>query len=774
MSLYLLFCHIARRALVLNYYPNLNDMTEFSFLPVLAFGFASPWLLSGLLVAGIPVLIHLLHKRKFIETEWAAMKFLLIATKKYSRRVRFEQLLVLLVRCLILLLLAIAFSRPYWSVQGAFFESTAPVHRILVIDSSFSMRWNGEEQSLFEAAREIARAQVSSSNPGDAFQLIQISNSSPHALISRPSRQQAYVMDEITRMQPTEEYGNVGQALQTALEYVGQAQELAQKEVIVISDFQAQSWSPLQTEQGSSRIRSLLEAISKKSTLILKDIGLTEESNLAIIDFSSKSIFATLNQPIRLGVRLHNFGTLNQENVNLKLFVDGQLVNQKMVTLPANADTQTEFTHQFTRVGDHRLEVRLAEDLLPLDNRRWKIMPVKKEVNVLLVNGRQSGESMGRATDYLELALSPSLKEQPWQGIIKPHVISEGELSNTELSLYDAVVICDVALFTENERDLLKSYVQRGGGVIISLGEQVNAENYNQSLFQPSAGLMPLKLLNRQGDAQKHTTLFEFDPLKYQHPVIEIFKGNPDAGLETTHLYEYFQTEVPPDSNTRLILNYDTNDPAIVESTLGRGKVILITTSLDRRWGTWAIWPSFPPMMNELVLYVATGKWGRRETLVGQPLEIVALENQLPLSPRMIAPDQQEFPLLSVLDRNTETRTITFNETFQSGIYELDWENSTSEKTLYAVNVSPQESDLKHMGLQILPPQYFRNQASTPSLLNELPADRNSHAGLSENLLFTILALLVVEQLLLWRFSIGALSFLAVMCLCCLSLFLQR
>jgi len=201
---------------------------------------------------------------------------------------------------------------------------------------------------------------------------------------------------------------------------------------------------------------------------------------------------------------------------------------------------------------------------------------------------------------------------------------------------------------------------------------------------------------------------------------------------------------------------------------------MLITTSLDRHWGTWAIWPSFPPMMNELVLYVATGKWGRREALVGQPLEIIALENQLPLSPRMVAPDQQEFPLLSVLDRNTETRTITFNQTFQSGIYELDWENSTSEKTLYAVNVSPQESDLKHIGPQSIPPEYFRRQASTPGPLTAMSVDRNSHAGLSENLLFTVLALIVVEQLLLWRFSVGALSFLAVMFLSCLSLFFQR
>ncbi len=68
--------------------------------------------------------------------------------------------------------------------------------------------------------------------------------------------------------------------------------------------------------------------------------------------------------------------------------------------------------------------------------------------------------------------------------------------------------------------------------------------NYNQTLFQPGSGLINVKLLDRQGDAKQKSKIFEFDPLQYQHPVLEIFKGNPDAGLETTHLYEYVQTEM--------------------------------------------------------------------------------------------------------------------------------------------------------------------------------------------------------------------------------------
>ena len=221
------------------------------------------------------------------------------------------------------------------------------------------------------------------------------------------------------------------------------------------------------------------------------------------------------------------------------------------------------------------------------------------------------------------------------------------------------------------------------------------------------------------------------------------------------------------------MLNYDTGDPAVIESTLGRGKILLITTSLDRRWGSWAVWPSFPPMMNEFVLDVATGKWSRRESLVGQPLEILAREDQLALTPRMQAPDQAEYPLRSILDRNAESRMITFDQTQLSGIYELDWGVASAEKMLFAVNVSPLESDLAHIGPQVIPPHYFRRPDSFAPLAAELPAERTTQTGLAENLLLTVLALIVVEQLLLWRFSVGALTFLAVMCLACLSLFFQ-
>ncbi|HAH48131.1 MAG TPA: hypothetical protein DCM07_25415, partial [Planctomycetaceae bacterium] len=96
------------------------------------------------------------------------------------------------------------------------------------------------------------------------------------------------------------------------------------------------------------------------------------------------------------------------------------------------------------------------------------------------------------------------------------------------------------------------------------------------------------------------------------------------------------------------------------------------------------------------------------------------------------------------------------------------------ENTLYAVNVSPQESNLTHIGPQLIPAQYFRRPEGTESQQMEVPEDRTTQAGLAENLLLTVLALIVVEQLLLWRFSAGALTFLVVMLISSLSLFFLR
>src|SRR5262249_41150653 len=152
-------------------------------------------------------------------------------------------------------------------------------------------------------------------------------------------------------------------------------------------------------------------------------------------------------------------------------------------------------------------------------------------------------------------------------------------------SAYDCVFFCNVRMFTEREAQVIETYLKGGGGVVWCVGDQVSAENYNQVLYRQGQGSLPARLGDLRGRAgEKEDSIYAFDPGDFTHPIVAAFHGNPDAGLETTQVREYLKAIVPREGAARVALSFDSGDPAIVESSFGRGKSILITTSVDDRW----------------------------------------------------------------------------------------------------------------------------------------------------------------------------------------------
>src|SRR5258708_13297804 len=80
---------------------------------VLAFGFLN-WTMAGVAAAliAIPIIIHLLNRRRFKTVTWAAMEFLMRAMRKNRRKLEFEQWILLATRCLLVGLLGMALARP--------------------------------------------------------------------------------------------------------------------------------------------------------------------------------------------------------------------------------------------------------------------------------------------------------------------------------------------------------------------------------------------------------------------------------------------------------------------------------------------------------------------------------------------------------------------------------------------------------------------------------------------------------------------------------------
>ncbi len=727
-----------------------------SLFPLLAFGFVSPWLLWGLLLGGLPILIHLMHKRRYKETHWAAMRFLIEAARKNSRRIRLEQLLLLIVRILIVVFIVLAVSQPFVETFGTYFEAEIPTHRIIVVDASFSMTYQSAGEPLFDRAKEMARQIAESGNRGDAFNLVRIADSQPRAVIRQPAYDSQSVVEIVEQMRPTEERGDILSTLRVLAELVDDASTPGRKEIAIITDLQSENWSTASADRRVD-VQKNLKDLSRIARLIFVDIGHPAAQNAAITEFAATEPFVAVDREVSLDVTVENFGLEPLADQLLELYVDGLVSQTKRINVAAGSETPVRFTHTFSRADDHRLEARLQQDNLPIDNHRWLAMPVKADLKVLLINGVHSGTERETATFYLQRALSPSTATRIWRGFIKPDVISEGELPGIELSRYDCVFLCNVARLTDRESELLHSYVENGGSLVISLGDQIQAENYNNQLYRDGAGLLPAKLGNRIGQVDANQE-FYFDPQNFEHPIVQEFEGNPGTGLETTLTYQYIRAAIAETGNSKAALKFSSGDPAVIDMPFGRGRTLLITTSLDEKWGLWPISPSFPPVMNEIVLHAVSRRANERQLLVRQPITRIFPTRAFNMSAIVKSPDQ-ESTAVSLTDSNGFSR-LAFDQTTESGLYELELGQPLNRSELFAVNIDARESNLAKLEkneftAELMSGVDFEYRTHWQEVGDEIDVGVSERGGLTRWLLYAALCLLMVELMMAWRFRYG-------------------
>ena len=725
-------------------------------------------MLWGQALGGAPILIHLLHRRRYIEVPWAAMRFLIAATKKQSRRLHLEQLLLLIVRTLIVLLIAMALARPSIETMGEYFRSEGPRHRIIVIDATFSMGYVGQDRSRFDRARDIGRQIASAARQGDALQLVRIGESIPRVIVKQPAYQPTAVLEEIDQLPLLDERADVSGVLEEINDLLAMVPEITKKEVYFLTDLQTAGWAPRDSSEAT-RVKSGLKRLAERAKLVFLDVGQPGTANTAITGLRASEGFVLSGRSLQLSTTIRNYGTSGAVGQTVELLLDDRLSDTRQVDLPAETDVRVDFTPAFSS-GEHRVEVRLKPDGLRVDDSRRLVIPVRDELQVLLVNGKPSGEPMGNATDFLKLSLSPDIPNRPPVSPIRPTVIREGDLLGTDLARFDCVFLCNVAMLTDREAELLRGYLESGGGVVFCLGDQVRPDNYNEILYKSADGarqgnlgpLLPAKLLERVGDAKKKETFFEFEPPgDFAHPIVRPFQGNPGAGLELTKTFSYFKTQVLEDRGATVVLRFSSGDPAIVEAPFGRGRVLLVTTSVDREWSTWAVWgQSLIPLMHETVNFAVSSRWSDREALVGQPLTSHLATRASRVSAVLQSPGgDTQSPVTSADGRSVVTEPIT-----RAGFHKMVLGPPVGRTDTFAVNVDPQESDLaslrpEELRTDILPGIEFTYQTEwedTPVATEKKVRVVSTSSGLARSLLLAAFCLLIVEQVMAWKFAPGA------------------
>ena len=361
--------------------------------------FASGLMLLWGLAAAIPVAIHLWNRRRYYETTWAAMEYLLAAVRKNARRIRIEQLILLLVRISILLLLALALAEPFWPLGGALGAlptGGGNTHWVLVIDGSYSMDYRRGDDSNFAAAKKLASKLIAESRQGDGFTLVLMSDP-PLAVIPEPAFDPQDTIEEVNLLELPHAGGDLSATLSLVETILASAREkysqrLTNSQVCIFTDLGRTTWD----EVDSPECKALAGRTAANASLVLLDMGQPGSENLAISDLAIDQPLVTAGRDVRFDAAVQNFGAEAVSSHRIELYVDGRVAHEDTVEVPALGRATVGFVHRFETPGEHAVEVRLGSDRLPIDNHRYLSIPVRSAIRALCVEGRPGRSAAGR------------------------------------------------------------------------------------------------------------------------------------------------------------------------------------------------------------------------------------------------------------------------------------------------------------------------------------------------------------------------------------------
>lgn len=742
---------------------------------LLALGLVTPWFLwAGALLVSVPILIHFLNRRRYKTVQWAAMDYLLQALRKNRRRIRFEQMLLLAVRCSILLLLGLALARPLGCTDSSLAKMVgqrAGLH-IFIIDNSYSMAYEAGRPGAathLDQAKKLAIEQIDAlGGGGDSVAII--AAAAPGSATTRPSDAGAggrvvfrpgYDLDAarlaVQRIGQSHNATDMAGAIQEATAIARERRDQPQKFLYLLTDFTRSAWdAPRESELLRQAGSELPQVFGHR--IRIHDLARKGQWNYALLGVRPDSplVSSTFHNDFLADAK--GFGEGPQTTLQWR-WDDQVLPESATLVLEPQTPLQRQTRLEVGGGGVHVLSASLLNDeALKADNTRWRTVQVASDLKVLIVEGSRGAGMLSGSGAYLDLSLAPKKEMGPGGHIrsstyVVPEVISDLELNNKVLGDYRALILTDVASVNDQQAERIARFVEAGGTLMLFMGEQVNAEVYN-ALLLPRR-LLPGKLIVRKttaADASAYT--FDFNPAAPPHTALDIFRGEEKSGLDTARIFTYYQIDLEQQSAAEVVLRYravgeNEADPAITIHPLGGGRVVTFTTTADAQWNSLPPKPAYIPLIHELLAgAVDTGdRW--MNLTVGQAVQVPA---SLRLETMPTLRDSAGKPLPLEMASNGFGQTTYVSAPIEMpGLYVL----STGAQTFpISVNIPAGEADIR-----LLPAEAVRKalgDIEATFLGDSIPPAmlaRDDRNDLGWPIMLIVLGLVVSESVLAMRFG---------------------
>jgi hypothetical protein len=611
----------------------------------------TPWLaIAGAALILSPIIIHLLNKRKFKIVDWAAMDFLLDADKRNRRRVRLENLLLLLMRCLAVFLLGLLLAQPF--IPNEFASKvlgSAQFEHLFVLDDSLSMQVQTGNQTPFEEAKQrLVKLldEFSKNRNDDTFTLILTSAPDQRQVNGARVTEQSVgeLIETVNALEPTDRAADLPRVLATLEQELKGLPKNVNRVLYVVSDLRQRDWR--REGEGEAEVENdparVVARLSEGLTgVYVVDVGSEDARNLMITEVRPEGVLVA-GVISRFDVTVANFGAAEARDLTVRFKAGDALAIERPINRIAPGETASvPFSFTFSgaesnanfgqevaggidpvRVVVEVISTRPAdEDRLLADSTAYFPARIVRGIPTLIVDGDPSSNEERSESYYLRRALEPS---GPLLSGVDIEIAHESEIETLSLSKYQVIFLCNVYQFSEQARKDLEDWVRRGGGLVIMPGDQVDERYFNEQYFKEGEGLAPLKLVGIQGDETEERWV-HFRVENTNHPVLGVFEGQNNPALDMTKVFRWWGATAAEGQLDSLIdVPARFNDPdasiAMAEKKFGAGRVFMTTIPADADWHIWPIYGTYLISMQELVRHMAGDVAGSGVMRVGEPL----------------------------------------------------------------------------------------------------------------------------------------------------------
>ena len=613
-----------------------------------------------LIAAGIgacaPLLLHLMQNKRKETLPFPTIRFLKMAEKSSSRKIRMENFLLWLLRTLIMALLGMAFAMPMLRKNGLAWFGDEPRDIAIVLDDSYSMNYRVEQGTAWTKAIETATAIINGLSDRDRF-CIYLAHEKPEAVVAEPISNKKEALQRLHALHLSQGSSRLGPAISASMKALLRAHSGRERELHILTDHQALPWQGLGDKGAKSEI-------DRNTPIFVSQHGVIAPENTGVALVKLDPPVVRKGTEVKVTAHLLRTGPVGDTVATL--FIDEKEAGRR----PIKANDPDRATQSFSLpplpIGIHTGRIQTPEDNLPNDDAFHFVIRVTNEMPSLVVGNDNE-------TLFIRTALRSGFGYPSSVVTIHPENITDKPLFS-----YECIFLCNALPLPGQAIAALEDYVKRGGLLVLFPGMSAPPDAYKAWNCLPG---IPSNIAERSPSQGTLT----WDLAK--HPLVRGL--NESGGVPAVNVRRRLEWS-KLDKDTRRIISMGADQPFLLERSFGEGRVLMCAVSADRTWSDFPLSPYFLPLLLQCAEYGA-GVGAKPPFIWGT--ESLSLSDHFPeltSAPTVTGPDGKLVAIRTTLLKGKpvyEAENVT-----APGLYSLSAGGSL--KSAFAVNVPRDESDL--------------------------------------------------------------------------------